>query len=93
MTDRNILLSKILHELGVRIDRWRSVGAADAELIADYQRLSLTLGTQVRAMLPGGRQLVGVADGIDQWGRLRIDTGEQLVTVSAGDITHLRPAV
>ncbi len=93
MTDRNILLSNILHELGVRIDRWRSVGAADAELIADYQRLSLTLGTQVRAMLPGGRQLVGVADGIDQWGRLRIDTGEQLVTVSAGDITHLRPAV
>jgi BirA family transcriptional regulator, biotin operon repressor / biotin---[acetyl-CoA-carboxylase] ligase len=93
MTDRNRLLGNILRELGVRIDRWRSAGGADPELSADYRRVSLTLGTKVRATLPGGSELVGVAEDVDQWGRLRIDTGDQLVTVSAGDITHLRTAL
>jgi len=90
--DRNMLLSNILRHLGAQVDRWRSARGADAALVADYLRLSLTLGTQVRATVPGGRQIVGVAHGIDESGRLCIDTGEALVTISAGDITHLRPA-
>jgi BirA family biotin operon repressor/biotin-[acetyl-CoA-carboxylase] ligase len=41
--------------------------------------------------MPGARPVVGVARSVDELGRLLIDDGNGLVTVSAGDITHLRP--
>ncbi|HKH52393.1 MAG TPA: biotin--[acetyl-CoA-carboxylase] ligase [Mycobacterium sp.] len=89
--DRNLLLCRILRELATRIDTWQSQRGAGPQLVADYERLSMTLGRNVRAGLPGDRQIVGVARSVDELGRLRIDTGSHLVTVSAGDITHLRP--
>lgn len=89
--DRNQLIIKMLEELGARIDAWRSSYGTDPRLVADYERVSVTLGRKVIASLPGGRQITGSARLIDEQGRLSIDTGGQLVTVSAGDITHLRP--
>ena len=44
----------------------------------------------MRASLPGDRTVEGVATDVDDLGRLRIDTGDEVLTVSAGDITHLR---
>ena len=52
----------------------------------------MTLGNRVRATLPGDREIVGTATDLDELGQLHIDTGSQIVAVSAGDITHLRPA-
>lgn len=92
MLDRSALLGSVLAELTARIDRWRSAGGADAKLAADYRARSVTLGTRVRALLPGGREIDGVATDLDETGQLHIDTGAQTVAVSAGDITHLRPA-
>jgi BirA family biotin operon repressor/biotin-[acetyl-CoA-carboxylase] ligase len=92
MTDRSALLGSILAELTARIDRWRISGGPDDGLIADYRRHSLTLGGRVRAVLPGDREIVGVATDIDGTGQLLIDTGASTVAVSAGDITHLRRA-
>jgi BirA family biotin operon repressor/biotin-[acetyl-CoA-carboxylase] ligase len=89
-TDRNTLTHRILRELAGRVDAWRTAGGADSKLVADYQRYSLTLGTRVQALLPGDRDIVGVARAIDELGRLCIDTGGETVTVSAGDIKHLR---
>jgi len=91
MLDRSALLGAVLAELSVRIDRWRAANGADALLVEDYRRLSSTLGTRVRATLPGDRDIVGIATDLDQSGQLSIDTGAQTVAVSAGDITHLRP--
>jgi BirA family biotin operon repressor/biotin-[acetyl-CoA-carboxylase] ligase len=90
MLDRTALLGSILAELSARIDRWRSVGGTDPALVADYRARSVTLGTQVRALLPGDREIVGTATDLDEFGQLHIDTGAQIVAVSAGDITHLR---
>ncbi|MGV0642884.1 biotin--[acetyl-CoA-carboxylase] ligase [Mycolicibacterium sp. XJ879] len=90
--DRQQLLQRVLHELGRRFEAWRRHGGADPALIADYRARSLTLGTPVRAMLPGGQEIVGVARDIDEQGRLDIDTDGALTKVSAGDIVHLRPA-
>ena len=92
MLDRSALLGAVLAELTARIDRWRSAGGPDTTLVADYRRRSVTLGTRVRALLPGDREIIGVAADLDVSGQLSIDTGAQTVTVSAGDITHLRPA-
>ncbi len=94
--DRNTLVRRILRDLATRIDAWRTAGGADPALLADYQHYSVTLGSRVQASLPGDRQVVGVADSIDETGRLCIDTsdnGGQTVAISAGDITHLRPSV
>jgi BirA family biotin operon repressor/biotin-[acetyl-CoA-carboxylase] ligase len=93
VTDRNTLARRILRELALRIEAWRAAGGADSALIADYQRYSLTLGSRVRASLPGDREVVGTARAIDETGRLCVDTSGQTVAISAGDITHLRPSV
>ena len=58
-----------------RIDAWRSAGGADAALIADYGARSLTLGTRVRATLPGDGRSSGSPASVDEQGRLLIDTG------------------
>lgn len=88
VVDQNMLVRKILRELAVRVEQWC---AAEEKLIADYRRYSLTLGARIQARLPGDRHVVGVAQAVDELGRLRIDTGGQTETVSAGDITQLRP--
>lgn len=90
MLDRSALLGSILAELTLRIDRWQMAEGPDPALVADYRRHSATLGTRVRAALPGDREIIGTATGLDDMGQLRINTGVQTVAVSAGDITHLR---
>lgn len=87
--DRDELAAAILRCLGDRVATWRAAGA-DAGLTGDYRRLSGTLGSRVRAELPGGQQIIGTATDIDPLGRLVIDDGTAPVIVAAGDITHLR---
>jgi BirA family biotin operon repressor/biotin-[acetyl-CoA-carboxylase] ligase len=89
--DRNALAAHILRGLAGRITRWRVADGADRELIADYRRYSRTLGTRVRVSMPGDQEVVGNAVEVDELGRLAVDTDGQTVTVSAGDVTHLRP--
>ncbi|WP_073696557.1 biotin--[acetyl-CoA-carboxylase] ligase [Mycobacterium sp. ST-F2] len=75
------------------VTRWcaRLREPVSEDLIADYGRHSLTIGARVRATLPGDREVVGDAVGVDEFGRLRIATGADVSVVSAGDIVHLRP--
>jgi len=92
--DRNRLVCALLRELGRRIVAWRAARGADWALAADYRERSLTIGARVRAQLPGGKDIVGTASGIDDQGRLCLETegGTRAgtVTVSAGDVVHLR---
>lgn len=92
MLDRDQLATAILGELSTRIRRWQQAKGPDAALVEDYRRTSSTLGSRVRAILPGDRDIIGTATHVDELGRLLIDTDTEVVTVSAGDITHLRPA-
>lgn len=92
VVNRNIWAAKVLHHLAARITAWRAAGGADDALVADYRRYSRTLGARVRASMPGGLKIEGVATAIDEMGRLCIDTPTGMETVSAGDVTHLRPA-
>ena len=90
--DRNEVVIALLQGLSARVAHWRAASGADADLAADYRTASTTIGTRVRAVLPGDSEIVGVATGVDDAGRLLIDDAGTTVTVSAGDITHLRPA-
>ncbi|MDT5351174.1 MAG: BirA family transcriptional regulator [Mycobacterium sp.] len=88
--DRGQLVVAVLRELAARIAAWRAAHGTDPRLAADYRERSLTLGTRVRAELPGGGQVVGTARDIDDQGRLCIQTETDTVVVSAGDVVHLR---
>jgi BirA family transcriptional regulator, biotin operon repressor / biotin---[acetyl-CoA-carboxylase] ligase len=90
--DRDVLAATILRDLTSRIQRWQSSHGPDPTLVGDYRKNSLTLGSRVRAILPGDREIIGTATQVDDIGRLLIDTDTEVVTVSAGDITHLRAA-
>jgi BirA family biotin operon repressor/biotin-[acetyl-CoA-carboxylase] ligase len=88
--DRDGLVRAVLQELGSRVDSWRAANGAGADLIADYRARSVTIGSAVRAILPGGREVLGAARSIDEQGRLHIESDEGTVAVSAGDVVHLR---
>lgn len=51
-----------------------------------------TLGREVQVHLPGGGELLGYAEGLDEFGRLlvRPPGGAPAQPVAAGDVTHLR---
>ena len=92
-----------LAELGVELDADSAaaqIGAELKELFAKYEanatatrveyaNASITLGQRVRAELPGGKEIVGVASEIAPGGELVILTPEPQV-VGAGDVWHLR---
>lgn len=85
-TDRTVIAAAILTEFARRFTAWERSGWSSAELAAAYRERCATLGLDVRAELPGGKVLTGVATGVDDTGRLLIgDT-----PVSAGDVSHLR---
>lgn len=89
---RQELLVTVLREFEACYSAWeRAGGDVDACGAREaYRHVSLTWGREVRVGLPGKRQLRGTAQGIDEAGRLVLDTesGEQAVT--AGDVVHVR---
>lgn len=88
-TDRTIVLRAFLRNLEALYRAWAASGGDPSGGIRDsYVRRCVTLGTRVRVSLPDGGSLEGEATGIDDLGRLLVDG----TAISAGDITHVRPA-
>jgi BirA family biotin operon repressor/biotin-[acetyl-CoA-carboxylase] ligase len=91
-TDRGRLLVRVLAELERCYLTWTGQGG-DADgcgLRAEYQRLCGTLGRQVRVSLPGGTTVTGAASDVDPAGQLVVASSGGLVSVSAGDVIHVR---
>jgi BirA family biotin operon repressor/biotin-[acetyl-CoA-carboxylase] ligase len=96
--DREQLLVAVLGELETWYRRWVAAVAAGpagpggdpAGLRAEYLRLSATVGQQVRVSMPGGKLITGRAQDVDATGRLVVGTASGPVTVSAGDVVHVR---
>lgn len=95
--DRERVAAAELRSILAVDEAWRSGGAALDGLRRRYRELSATLGTRVRAELPGGEELTGTAVDLDAHGGLVIETGTgetgtgERRTVTAGDVVHLRP--
>lgn len=51
---------------------------------------SATIGSKVKVVFPEGREVIGQATDIDAAGRLLVLTATETLTVSAGDVLHLR---
>jgi BirA family biotin operon repressor/biotin-[acetyl-CoA-carboxylase] ligase len=54
--------------------------------------ISATVGNQVSVEFPDGRKVLGLAKDIDETGRLVVVTQNETLSVSAGDVLHLRKA-
>jgi BirA family transcriptional regulator, biotin operon repressor / biotin---[acetyl-CoA-carboxylase] ligase len=90
--DRAPLLLAILRSVASAYQGWLE-GAGDAEpVLARYRALSATLGRTVRAELPGGATLEGVAADIGPVGQLVVAAADGRHALFAADVIHLRPA-
>ncbi len=93
-TDRDTVLRAVARELGEAVLGWEAADgdAVACGLAAATRELCLTLGLPVRVERPG-TALEGVAEGIDDEGRLLVRTPSgRTEAVAAGDVTHLRDA-
>lgn len=81
---RDALLQLILREIAVNNDE---------DVIEVYRALCSTLGRRVRVGITEGRQVIGIALGIDRDGHLLVDDGKTTHTITAGDCVHLPAAV
>jgi BirA family biotin operon repressor/biotin-[acetyl-CoA-carboxylase] ligase len=57
-----------------------------------YRDRSATLGRDVRVELPGDRTVEGRVVDVDDHGRLLLRTADETLTLSAGDVVHVRPS-
>ncbi len=91
--DRGRLLLAILAGFEHWYQAWRQAGGDPDRcgLREEYVSWSATIGRTVRAELPGGQALSGLAVGVDSDGRLlvRVSPGSE-VPVAAADVVHLR---
>ena len=96
-TDRDAVARAVLEALALRHAQWRecergSGSTVSDELMAEYSRACSTLGADVRIELPGDVVRTGRAERVDRDGRLVVVTPEGELSVSAGDVTHVRGA-
>ena len=86
--DRLAVAAAYLRALSAKLDAWPE---RIPELADGYRAVSATLGSRVRLVLPGDREVIGSAVDIDDEGRIVVDGADGRITASAGDVTHLRP--
>ena len=96
-TDRLPVLRAVLRRLADRYAAW-TAAAGDPRasgIAAAYRERCLTIGTRVRVDLPDGSTVTGMAEGVDDDGRLLVRGGAGAGGVHAlvaGDVVHVRPA-
>ncbi len=91
-TDRTVLVRALLRNLARAYDRWRRAGGDPGQgLHAAYTSACTTIGRQVRVELAGGGTATGVAEAIDEHGRLLVRDHDGVHAFGAGDVVHLRP--
>ncbi len=92
--DADAVLADYLAGFLELFDAYRAAGgdAAASGIAARVASLCGTIGEEVRVELPGGRMLLGTAEGLDPDGRLLVldRESDESQAVAAGDVTHLR---
>ncbi|MFS3128187.1 biotin--[acetyl-CoA-carboxylase] ligase [Nocardioides sp. Bht2] len=84
--DRTRLLNRLLS----LVDEHLPLLADGEALWAAYTERCVTLGREVRVELPADKQLLGLATGVDEHGRLEVTADGVRHVVGAGDVIHVR---
>ncbi|MBC2682130.1 biotin--[acetyl-CoA-carboxylase] ligase [Corynebacterium anserum] len=92
LPSREEIAVRILTQLHEDVARFRAMGGAPMTFMSRYKHLSSTLGTAVKVLLPGDKELAGTAVDISDGGELVvIDEQGRRHSVAAGDVIHVRP--
>jgi BirA family biotin operon repressor/biotin-[acetyl-CoA-carboxylase] ligase len=96
----DVILSSYLDFFSSLYQSWlqNSGNAESSGVLADVLAACSTVGRDknwVRVILPGDKEFIGIANGIDSSGRLLVSpegdfAEEKIIAVAAGDIIHLR---
>jgi BirA family biotin operon repressor/biotin-[acetyl-CoA-carboxylase] ligase len=86
------LLAALLAQLGSRVAMLEHPETRRA-IVAELRTRCATLGREVVVETARGGRLLGTARALGDDGRLVVATADGEVTVSAGDVVHLRPLV
>ncbi|HEX7105658.1 MAG TPA: biotin--[acetyl-CoA-carboxylase] ligase [Acidothermaceae bacterium] len=89
-TDRDTILRAVLRDIGAGYREWVAAGGEGAPVLAGYRELCATIGQRVRADLPGGGAVEGLAVDVRADGALVIEGADGRRPVTAGDVVHLR---
>ena len=87
--DRTALFGEVVRSLRVWLGHF---AGSPNTFMSEYRGRSATLDRDVRVALPGDRAVEGRVVELDQHGRLVLATADGQVSLSAGDVVHLRPA-
>jgi BirA family biotin operon repressor/biotin-[acetyl-CoA-carboxylase] ligase len=92
--DRDWLLAAVIENIrSLYLELSKAGGdAADSGLRQAVLEMSATVGSQVSVEFPDGKKVFGLAKDIDETGRLVVSTQNETLSVSAGDVLHLRKA-
>lgn len=85
--DRSELTISVLTALKARLTQWMN---GSESLMADYREVCSSIGSEVRVILPGDKELLGTCVGVADSGLLQVESDGHLHELSAGDVTHLR---
>ena len=88
--ERNRLLVQFLYELEACVEEFESRGSERVALA--YQQRCSTIGKTIKATLTDGKEFVGLAEGIEQDGALRVIQRPLPTDGRPPDIQHLRVA-
>jgi BirA family transcriptional regulator, biotin operon repressor / biotin---[acetyl-CoA-carboxylase] ligase len=88
---RTAVIATVLAALELLYRRWAAQAGHDASLAAAYAERCETLGRLVRVVLSEDRSVEGIADHLDEDGRLVVRTSAGSAAYGAGDVIHLRP--
>lgn len=96
-TDRDTVLRAVLRALSDRYAAWCAAGGDPraSGVAAAYRERCATIGAAVEVHLPDGGRLAGVAEGVDDEGRLLVRDASSSSgaghVLAAGDVVHVRP--
>jgi BirA family biotin operon repressor/biotin-[acetyl-CoA-carboxylase] ligase len=87
--DRTQLFGQVVHALRAYLGMF---ARSPNTFVNQYRGRSATLHRDVRVELPGDQTVEGRVTDFDQHGRMLLETADTLLTLSAGDVVHVRPA-
>ncbi|MDO4928891.1 MAG: biotin--[acetyl-CoA-carboxylase] ligase [Corynebacterium sp.] len=86
--DRNDLTIEVLKAVRTRLCQWQN---NDLSYMADYRKVCVTIGQDVRVLLPGNEEVLGKATAVLNDGRIVVvDNASEEHVFAVGDVEHLR---
>lgn len=85
-TDQNQVVAAILRHFENHYARWQEQGS----LRADYEARCASVGTELQVVVDEHRTVAGTGHGVDDAGRLLVETAAGVETFAAGDVVHAR---